>query len=308
MIYFILPLLLVVLQGFFAASETGLISLEKMHVLRAKREKKLWAVRVSNFIARPERFFTTISVSDNFIIVVASTLFAKFFIDLFGGNGVVFSTIVLSLFSLTVGLFIPKSIALSYPSKVMSHLTNLIYYNEVVTYPIISFYAFISKRLAHLFRTEARTDSIRRSDIIHAMSEYEEEARKFAGRLFNFSKRTIGEIVIPLDTAFTCRKGAELKSLTEKHKRIYTRIPVYQGKKSNIVGIFNIKDYFYKNRVVLRKPLFIDAKERCMSIFTAMKQKGEHMAIVLSNQGMAIGLVTLEDLLEELVGEIRDEQ
>ncbi len=308
MIYFILPLLLIVLQGFFAASETGLISLEKMRVLRAKREKNLWAVRVSNFIDRPERFFSTMSVSENFLIVLASTMFANFFIKLFGSNGVVLSIILLSLLSLTVGLFIPKSIALSYPSKVMSHLSNLIYYNEVIIYPVVSFYAFISKGLAHLFKTEAKPDSLQRSDIIHAISEYEEEARLFATRLFNFSKRTIGEIMIPLDTAITCCKGNELKSLTGKNKKIYTRIPVYHGEKTNIIGIFNIKDYFYKNRIVLRKPFFIEVKERCMKIFTTMKQKGEHMAIVVDKQSMAIGLVTLEDLLEELVGEIRDEQ
>lgn len=308
MIYFIIPLLLIVLQGFFAASETGLISLEKMHVLRAKSEKKLWAVRVSNFMDRPERFFSTLSVSENFLIVLASTLFANFFIKLLGGNGIILSTILLSLFSLTVGLFIPKSIALSYPSKVMSRLSNLIHYNEVVIYPVVSFYAFISKRLAYLFKTEVKTDSLQRSDIIHAISEYEEEARLFATRLFNFSKRTIEEIMIPLDTAITCSKGNELKSLTGKNRRIYTRIPVYRGEKTNIIGIFNIKDYFYKNRIVSRKPFFIEAKERCMKIFTTMKQKGEHMAIVVDKRSMAIGLVTLEDLLEELVGEIRDEQ
>ncbi len=308
MIYFIIPLLLIVLQGFFAASETGLISLEKMHVLRAKSEKKLWAVRVSNFMDRPERFFSTLSVSENFLIVLASTMFANFFIKLLGGNGIILSTILLSLFSLTVGLFIPKSIALSYPSKVMSRLSNLIHYNEIVIYPVVSFYAFISKRLAYLFKTEVKTDSLQRSDIIHAISEYEEEARLFATRLFNFSKRTIGEIMIPLDTAITCCKGNELKSLTGKNRRIYTRIPVYRGEKTNIIGIFNIKDYFYKNRIVSRKPFFIEAKERCMKIFTTMKQKGEHMAIVVDERSMAIGLVTLEDLLEELVGEIRDEQ
>lgn len=307
MIYFVLPLLLVILQGFFAASETGLISLEKTRVLKAKREKKLWALRTSRFLSRPERFFSTINVSENFIIVIASTLFAKFFIDQFGDNGAIFSTIVLSLFTLTVGLFIPKSIALSYPSRVMGYLANPIYYHEKITYPVVSLYAFISKSLAFILRINQEADSIRRMDIIHAISEYEEEARKFASRLFNFSKRTIGEIMIPLDAAFTCRKGAELESITAKKKRIFTRIPIYQNKKSNIVGIFNIKDFFYDGKIVLREPFFVDTEDRCMTIFTTMKQKGEHMAIVRDSKGKVVGIVTLEDLLEELVGEIRDE-
>jgi putative hemolysin len=307
MIYFIIPLLLVILQGVFAASETGLISLEKTHVLKAKREKKLWAIRVSYFLKRPARFFSTILVSENFIIVIASTLFAKFFIDQVGDNGAIISTIVLSLFTLTVGLFVPKSIALSYPGRVMSYLANPIFYNEIITYPIVSLYAFISKGLAYLLRIKTGTDSIQRMDIIHAISEYEEEARKLASRLFNFSKRTIGEIMIPLGTAFACRKGAELETLTGKNKRIFTRIPIYQNKKSNIVGVFNIKDFFYEGKIVLREPFFVNLEDRCMTIFTTMKQKGEHMAIVRNSQGTVVGIVTLEDLLEELVGEIRDE-
>ncbi len=307
MIYLIVPLLLVILQGFFAASETGLISLEKTRVLKAKREKKLWAIRVSYFLSHPERFFSTILVSENFIIVVASTLFAKFFIDQFGDNGAIISTIVLSLFTLTVGLFIPKSIALSYPGRVMGYLANPIYYHEIITYPIVSLYASISKGLGHLLRIKTGTDLIRRMDIIHAISEYEEEARKFASRLFNFSKRTIGEIMIPLETAFTYEKGTELKTLTSKNKRIFTRIPIYQNKRSNIIGVFNIKDFFYEGEIVLREPFFITISDRCMTIFTTMKQKGEHMAIVRDNQGTVVGIVTLEDLLEELVGEIRDE-
>ena len=307
MIYVIIPLLLVILQGFHAASETALLSLEKTRVLKAKREKKFWAVRTSQFLSRPERFFATILVSENFIIVIASTLFAKFFIDYFGDNGAILSTIVLSLFTLTVGLFVPKSIALSYPSRVMGYLANPIYYYEVIAYPIVSLYAFISKGLASILRTKPEADSIRRMDIIHAISEYEEEARIFASRLFNFSRRTIGEIMIPLDTAFAYKKGTEMKSLTAKNKRIFTRIPIFKGKKSNIVGIFNIKDFFYEGKIALREPFFVDTEDRCMTIFTTMKQKGEHMAIVRDQKGIVVGIVTLEDLLEELVGEIRDE-
>jgi putative hemolysin len=307
MIYLVLPLILVLLQGFFAASETGLISLEKARVLRAKREKKLWAIRVSHFLKYPERFFSTILVSENFIVVVASTLFAKFFIDRIGDNGAIVSTVILSLFTLTAGLFIPKSIALSNPSRVMGYLANPIYYHEIITYPIVSLYAFISKSLAYIFHLRPDADEIRRMDIIYAISEYEEEARKLASRLFNFSKRTIGDIMIPLNTAFVCQQGKEIGCLSSRPKRVFTRIPVYDKTKANIIGVFNIKDYFYEGMISLRKPYFVDKNNRCMAIFTAMKQMGEHMAIVRDSRNKAIGIVTLEDLLEELVGEIRDE-
>ncbi len=308
MLLIIIPLLLIILQGIFTASETGLISIENIKILKAKKEKKDWAMRVSNFLTQPERFFSTILVCENFILVVASTLFAKFFIEHFGDRGVIFSTVILSLFSLTVGLFIPKSIALSFPGKVMSHLSGIIYYLEIIAYPVIYFYAGISRNIARLFTTDTETDSIRRLDIVYAMSEYEQKASMLAARLFNFSIRTVSDVMIPLDAVFSCEKGSELEAISKKQKRIYTRVPVYQKERNNIIGIFNIKDYFYTNEIALREPLFVNSHERCMSIFSIMKQKGEHMAIVRDDSKQILGIVTLEDLIEELVGEIRDEK
>ncbi len=308
MLLLLIPLLLIILQGIFTASETGLISLENVTILKAKRENKKWAILVDNFLTRPELFFSTILICENFILVIASTLFAKFFIERFGSNSVVFSTIILSFISLTIGLFIPKSIALSYPSTVMKNLSRIIYYLEILTYPVVYIYANISKSIAHLFKSDTKVESIKRLDIIYAMSEYEDKASKLAARLFNFSKRVVADVMIPLDAVFSCEKGHEREALSKKYKRIYTRIPVYEKVHDNIIGIFNIKDYFYTNRIRLRRPFFVSAHERCMPIFSTMKQKGEHMAIVRDSHKNILGIVTLEDLIEELVGEIRDER
>jgi putative hemolysin len=152
MIKIIVALLLSLSIGVFTASETGLVSIERVKMLKAKREKKKWAIRLHRFLDAPERFFSTILVCENFIIVVASTLYAGFFIDLLGGNGIVISTITLSLFSLFFGQFVPKSIALAHPVNTMSALSNVIYYIEIFTYPIVWFYALIAKHIARIFK------------------------------------------------------------------------------------------------------------------------------------------------------------
>jgi putative hemolysin len=113
--------------------------------------------------------------------------------------------------------------------------------------------------------------------------------------------------MIPLDAVFMCEKGSELDALSRTQKRLYTRIPVFAGKHDNIIGVFNIKDYFYTGTIEPRKPFFVNARDRCMTIFSMMKQKGEHMAVV-QRDSRVVGIVTLEDLIEELVGEIRDER
>jgi putative hemolysin len=307
MIGFIIPLILSISIGIFTASETGLVSIEKIKILKAKRDKKKWAMRLDNFIAYPERFFSTILVCENFIIVVASTLYARFFVDMMGDNGIIISTVTLSLFSLFLGQFIPKSIALAHPVSTMAALSSTIYYVEVVTYPVVWLYANIAKYIALLFRSGGSSASMLRLDIVHAMSEYEEEASKLASRLFNFSRRKVGEVMIPLSAAFICAKGHELEAIADSDARIYTRIPVYGQTRSNVIGVFNIKDYLYSGEIKLRAPFLVRAEERCMTIFLMMKQKGEHMAIVTEADNH-IGIVTLEDLIEELVGEIRDER
>jgi CBS domain containing-hemolysin-like protein len=303
----ILPLILSISNGIFTASETGLVSIERIKILKAKWEKKKWALRVEKFIARPERFFSTILVCENFIIVVASTLYARFFVDLMGNNGIVVSAVTLSLFSMFFGQFIPKSIALSHPVSTMTTLSGVVYYIEIVTYPVVWLYANIAKFIAAIFRSTGESHSIQRLDIVHAMSEYEEEASKLASRLFNFSTRRVAEVMIPLDAAFLCTQGYELDTIVKSETRIFTRIPVYAGARNNIVGIFNIKDYLYSGEITLREPFYVRADERCMTIFLAMKQEGEHMAIVMDGD-VQVGIVTLEDLIEELVGEIRDEK
>jgi putative hemolysin len=308
MIVLLIPLILIIIEGIFTASETGLVSIENITVLKARREKKRWAQRVHTFLKKPERFFSTILVCENFIIVIASTLFATYFIRHFGDNGIFVSTIVLSLVSLAIGQYIPKSIALSNPYRTMSLFSETIYVIERAAYPVVSFYAMVARAIAHLFTRDTRQEAIQRLDIVHAMGEYEKKASMLAARLFNFSRRPVAEVMIPLPAVFTCEKGSELDVFKKEHKRVYTRIPVYEKEPNNIIGVFNIKDYFYTKKIVLRKPFFVTRNDRCMTIFTIMKQKGEHLAIVRDADGCIMGIVTLEDLIEELVGEIRDEK
>jgi putative hemolysin len=190
----------------------------------------------------------------------------------------------------------------------MTALSGVIYYIEIVIYPVVWFYEQLARLVAALFKSGTETDAMHRLDIVHAMGEYEEEASRLASRLFNFSERKVGEVMIPINTAFISAKGQELATITESKGRIFTRIPVYQGSRRNIVGVFNIKDYLYTNEINLRDPFFVHADDRCMTIFLEMKQKGEHMAIVTDKKNRHQGIVTLEDLIEELVGEIRDEK
>ena len=308
MIGLLIPLLLIMMQGLFTATETAVLSIEKSLLGRAKHEKKKWAMRTHKLLVNPDRFFSTILICEDLLLVVASTLFARFFLIYFGKNSIIFSTILLSFFSLVVGQYIPKSIALLIPEKTLVVSSRAIYFIEIVLTPIVFLFSVIARGIAFLFRTKTRTDVIRHSDIVFAMSEYEKEASKLTSRLFNFSRRTVVEVMIPLNAVNLCRKGDELRVFSRGLGRLFTRIPVYDGNSDNIVGIFNIKDYLYTDNLVLRPPFHVNVNDRCMSLFLTMKEKGEHIAVIRDDRNKILGIVTLEDLIEELVGEIRDEK
>jgi len=308
MVNLILPLILIILQGLFNAGETGVMSIERTLLRRAKYEKKLWAIRTHNLLSAPERFFVMINLCDDLLLVIASTIFAQFFIEHFSNETIIFSTIILSLFSLVFGQFIPKSMALSNPEKAMVLLSEPLYFIEIFTLPIIYLFSIISKGIAHLFSSQTKPDLIRRSDIVYAMSEYEKGISKYVSRLFNFPKRTVAEVMIPLGTVFACKKECELDTIFKKSGKIPTRIPVYRDAKENIIGTLNIKDYFFTGKIILRKPFYVNVNDRCMTVFLTMKDKGEHMGIVRDGKDNVVGIITLDDLIEELVGEIRDEK
>jgi len=303
-LYLLIPFLLVILQGIFTATETAVISIEKSFLGRARREQKKWAIRTHALIRKPDRFFATILVCEDFLLVVAATLFAQYFITYYGARSVIFSTLIISFASFFIGQFFPKLVALAAPDRIMMVLSEPIYIISLITLPVVYFFSQTAKTIARVFRSKTHTDVIRRSDIVYALSEYEKESSLIASRLFNLSKRTVSELMIPLRAVHTAGKGHELESLGLK----VTRLPVYDDEKRSIIGVFNVKDYFFTGKFKLRPPYFVRAADRCLPVFLAMKEKVEHLAVVRDENGIPIGIVTLEDLIEELVGEIRDEK
>jgi putative hemolysin len=303
-VYLVLPFLLVIVQGIFTATETAVISIEKSYLGRARVENKKWALRSHSLMLNPDRFFATILVCEDFLLVVSATLFAQYFIRCFGNRSVFFSTLIISFASFFIGQFLPKLLALAAPHRTLMVLSEPIYVISVVTFPVSYFFSQAAKGIAGLVQGKPQADVIRRSDIVYALSEYEKDSSRIVSRLFNMSRRTVAEVMIPFPAVRVARQGRELETLGYK----MTRLPVFDEENEKIIGIFNVKDYFFTGKFKLRSPYFVHAADRCLPVFLAMKEKIEHMAIVRDENNVPVGIVTLEDLIEELVGEIRDEK
>uniref|UniRef100_A0A7C6AG97 DUF21 domain-containing protein n=1 Tax=candidate division WOR-3 bacterium TaxID=2052148 RepID=A0A7C6AG97_UNCW3 len=308
MLLILIALLLVLSIGIFTSSETAFLCVDKTKVLYAAEEKKTWAVITNNFMQKSAEFFSTILICEDFLIVIASNLTAIYFIRNHGENWVFLSTIFLSFFSLIFGQLIPKSIALLHPERTLAINMRIVLFFKTLLTPIVAIFAGISQSLASLFKNYSSTDIIRHQDIVFAISEYEKDTSLLTARLFDFSKRNVSEIMVPLNMALVCRKTEDFKKLCLESERIFRYVPILDEEKDEVVGIINTKDYFFSGSVQIKSPFFINENEKCMQAFLKMKERGEHIAVVNNDKKKSIGIITIYDLIEEIVGTIREER
>ncbi|MGB9720236.1 MAG: CNNM domain-containing protein [bacterium] len=308
MMLIFVSLVLVLLIGIFTSSETAFLCVDKTKVLYAAEEKKAWAMITRKFTQKPAEFFSTILTCEDFLIVAASNLLTIYFIRNYSENWVFLSTIFLSFFSLIFGQLIPKSIALLYPEKILMVNTRIIVFFKTVLLPIVALFAGISQGLANLFRMHSGNAIIRHQDIVFAISEYEKDTSLLAARLFDFSKRRVSESMVPISIALVCRNTEDFKEFCLESGRLFRYVPIMDSQKNEIVGVINTKDYFINDSVEIKPPFFIKENERCMEAFLKMKEKGEHIAVVQDGDGQVVGIITIYDLIEELVGAIREEK
>ncbi|MEO0185279.1 MAG: CNNM domain-containing protein [candidate division WOR-3 bacterium] len=308
MILILVSLILVLLIGVFTSSETAFLCVDKTKVLYAAGEKKTWAMITRRFTDKPAEFFSTILVCEDFLIVAASNLLAIYFITNYGKNWVFFSTIFLSFFSLIFGQLIPKSIALLYPEKTLVINARVIEFFRTILFPVVALFAGISQGFANLFRTYSGSAIIRHQDIVFAISEYEKDTSLLAARLFDFSKRKVSESMVPISIALVCRKVEDFKEFCVESGRLFRYIPIIDSEKNQIIGVINTKDYLINGSVELKPPFFVKENDKCMEVFLKMKEKREHIAVVQDENGKVTGIITIYDLIEELVGAIREEK
>ncbi|MGQ9534806.1 MAG: CNNM domain-containing protein [bacterium] len=301
-------LFIVLIMGIFTASETSFLCVDKTKVFYAAEQNKRWAVITKRFVNKPSEFFSTILVCEDFLIVASSNLLALFFLRNFGENWVFVSTIILSVFSLIFGQLIPKSIALNYPEKTLHVTTDIIWFFRIFLIPIVVLLSDISQGIAGLFKGQSKSAIIRHQDIVSAISEYEKDMSLLTSRLFDFSKRKVYEVMVPITMTVACKNGEDFHKFCFESPKIFRYVPIYEGDKNNIIGVVNSKDYFLNNIIEIRPPFFVNENERCMHTFLKMKENKEFIAIVKNENNEVTGIITIYDLIEELVGAIREEK
>ena len=319
-------IILLALSAFFSSSETALTTVN-VHTIRALVEDgNRQAKRVLQLIENPAAMLSSILIGNNLVNISATSLATTLAIDVFGSAGAGIATGVLTILVLIFGEITPKTYATIKNTNLALRFGPVIYYVTKVLTPVVIVINKLSTGLLMLLRIDAKqskqvmTERVLRT-IVDASYEdgvIEKDEKEMIYNVFDFKDSIAKDIMIPrIDITFVSADASYDEVMELFMATQYSRLPVYEETKDKVIGIVYLKDiYFYRTqhrgeifhiRDVLRKPFFTYETQKISSLLTQMQQENVSFSIVLDEYGITAGLITLEDILEELVGEIRDE-
>ena len=313
----ILLFILLLFSGFFSSAETALFSISQTRARHMAKE----SIRSHQLIKRmkddPHKLLTTILIGNNVVNVAASAIATSLTINLFSNYAVGLATGIMTFMILVFGEVIPKSFATRNNILIAKLTIFPIYWMSVLFSPIILFLNFIPRITGKMSKTPSATEEelITFVEVVEEQGEIKEEEREMIHNVFELDDTSASEIMTPRADMFVVDVDAplDLKTIAESG---FTRIPVIEGDIDHVVGILNIKDIFMRQatsetpvdvRDIMRPPYFVPENKKLDRMLHQFKARKNHIAIIVDEHGGVSGLITLEDLLEELVGEIRDE-
>lgn len=313
---------LVVLSALFSATETAFISLSVIQIEEIASANGKRGKLVKKLINNTDTLLTSILIGNNLVNIAASAIASHITITTYGSYALGASTGILTLIILIFSEVTPKQIAIIHNKKIALFMAYAIRVFSILLLPLIKFISFISSFITKLFEGEKK-ESISLDGILHMVSIAESEGvvesyeTKMVKSVFRFNDTSIQAImthrteVFSLEKTLTIRKTIDL--ISEKG---FSRIPVYEDNPEDIVGILLIKDVITclgenewnrQLKEIMVEPLFVSGNRKVNEIFSIFKNEKLNMAIIVDGYGGLMGIVTMEDVTEELFGELYDE-
>lgn len=322
-IQLLILILLIGLSAFFSSAETALTTVNKIRIRNLAEAGDKSAVTLTKVLEDQGKMLSAILVGNNVVNLTASSMSTTLAMNIWSNKAVGIATGVLTLVILVFGEISPKTISTLYAEKISLKYAKIIYMFMTVMTPVIYAVNVLSSgflRLVHVDpnrKQEAITEDELRTivEVSHEEGVIESEEKKIINNVFDFGDSVAKDIMVPRIDMAMVEVGAtydELIDIFREEK--YTRMPVYEETTDNVIGIINMKDVLlidrneeFHVRDLLREPLYTYEYKNTAELMVEMRQTSNNMIIVLDEYGATAGMITLEDLLEEIVGEIRDE-
>lgn len=319
----IILVILLILSGFFSSAETALVSVNEIRIRTLADENNKKALRVIKLLSQKDKMISAILIGNNIVNLTASSITTSMTIKISGSMFVGVSTGILTFIILVFGEVIPKIVATKKSEKMSLVYSRPIYLFMIIMTPLIFIVNGCSKILLRIVRfkedqgpTLTDDDIQTVLDVSHEEGVLENEEHEMLTNLVSFGDTKVKDVMVPkIHVNFVNSKMSldELMELFRDKKN--TRYPVYSDTDDEVIGIINMKDILigdfdnktFKIDSILRKPYFTYENKSTLELLTEMKKEALGVSVVLDEYGATSGLVTLEDLLEEIVGEIHDE-
>ena len=324
----VMVIVLVVLLGlsaFFSGSETALMAISRLRLHRLSEVMPRRVAMVEKILENPERLIGTILLGNNLVNVAMSAIATVLAIMLWGEKGIIYVTVIMTLLILIFAEITPKVYAKYFNERVSLFVAPVMSVAMAVSKPVIGVITFISTEFLLLIGIDVKkvkrplfTEAELQSCIKMAWDDgtITADERSLLGRVFALNDMPVQEIMIPFNNMTVIDVESPINRVIDiVMKTGYSRFPVSQGERDNIIGFLHAKDMLKlipsgrggSVKKLIRPPYFIEVDKTIDAQLRSFQARRLHQAVILSKQGRPLGLITLEDIMEQLVGAIRDE-
>ena len=314
-------LIFLLLKGFFSGSELAMVNSDKIHLRHEARMGNQGAKLVLNLFRTPDVMLGTTLVGTNIATVTITTLGTLIFVRLFGDAGDILSVLVFTPFLLIFGEIVPKSI---FQQKADTIVTRIIYglrFFSYVFYPVIFVFSRVARFAARLFggASSASSGFISKDelrvliDLSETASDSAATSKQRIRRIFRFADTTVGEVMTPLAEVIGFN---ETREMAEAVRRVWSsgfnRLPVFRGNITNVTGVMTLSTWDLLLPDIEQRPvsdfvkpaLYLSPRQSLDQVLPLLRSRADHMAVVVDEFGSAIGILTMEDIFEEVVGPV----
>ncbi len=320
----IILLILVMCSAFFSCAETAFMTISRLKAETLAKQNVRGAATLIKLKENPRLFIITILIGNNLANTAASALATVLATNTFGSSGIGIATGAMTFILLTFGEIIPKSFATAHAEKIILPIAAPSILAIKVLYPLVMLFEWMTTTVLKFFGASKKTELFSEAElrtlveIGHKEKSLGSTEKEFIEGVLEFKQTVVKEIMTPKRRMFMLDENLSIRdAIQEINKREHSRIPVYRGSKEHIISVIYLKDILQaieerKQEMMVssiaKKPLFVEENYLIKQLFKELKGRHVHIAIVLNKKRELKGLVTMEDIIEEIVGDIFDEK
>ena len=320
-----LLIVLVILSGFLSGSETAITATSKARILYKKKRGSKRAGYVLELLDKKDNVISTLLLSNNLVNILASSLATAFFYDLFGVEGIFYATLMMTVIIVIFAEVLPKTYAINRPNRTALLIAPIIYYLNKILFIFVFVINLIVRLIFRKNESDIKNNDLQSEEELKGVidlyktsnPDYEQE-KDMLQSILQLNDITVEEIFTHRKNIYSIDSSLKTSEIIEKiNNSRYTRIPFWKDNPENIIGLLNVrtlnidlKNHNESKEIIFDKisnPWFIPETTNLLEQLVEFKKRKEHLAFVVDEFGELLGLITLEDIIEEIVGEIVDE-